>query len=742
MDPLYMGIEGDIISYIELQFPKAREMAVAVQHAVYASLVECRRNDSGKEIVVFDVEVELAQRRACDIRRVEQIALVFSDGGETRLPEVLALRSDFPKVPHLNFRDQEYPRSLCIFDDPPEEVKLHWSAPRVVERIRQWLALTAKGTLHLNDQPLEPLLPGSLCQLVVPHDLFTAVSGSEILVVGKPIDSGHGIKTFIATRVEEKKTQPDGFGCVVTPIVAQPQLHGIIAAVPQNLSELHDFLNVGGVDLIGELRKRLKIWKAQSSSIVEATLILIVWLPKQRDATASPETSDLRAFLTTIPIRKIGVEIGIWGDVDGVLGDLIPLDETKAGQQVSLTLLNPHWAFSREQAVEFSGFESEHEMKLVLVGVGALGSQMFMNLVRMGYGQWTLIDDDFLLPHNLGRHALTETFIGFPKAQALAFVANGMLGGEPVAHGVVANVLDTSDETVKEFAEAQMIIDVSTSIPAARHLTHDVESSARRVSLFLNPKATDLVVLSEDQQRTVPLDMIEMQYYRHLLHEPALVHHLRRNDERLRYAASCRDISASIPQELVALHAALGSRAVRTIASTEDACATVLSCNPNDLTVAHYRIPLASAIAHKFGEWTLYTDEWFIKKVFAARASKLPNETGGVLLGSYDMQRKIIYLVDTIPSPPDSQEWPTMYIRGYEGLGQELDRVARITANQLTYAGEWHSHPADVECKPSRDDQKAFECLSEVMELDGLPPLMLIVGDNTQYQFYLGHMDA
>ena len=738
---MYIKIEGEIIPCTELQFPQARETTAAVQSAVYASLVECRRNGWGEEIVVFDAEVELAQRRVCDIRRVERIALVFGVSDEIRLPEILALRSDFPKVPHLNIRDQEYPRSLCIFDEPPAEVRLHWSAPRVVEHIRRWLALTAKGTLHAEDQPLEPLLPGSLYQLIVPHDLFTAVPGSEILVVGKPIDSGHRLKTFIATRIEEKKAYLDGFGCVVTPIVAQPQPHGVIAAVPQNLDELHDFLSVGSIDLLGELRKRLKIWKGQNSTIVEATLILIVWLPKQRDATVLPETSDLRAFLITIPIRKIGVEIGIWGDVDGALGDLISPDETKTGQQVPLTLLNPHWAFSREKAVAVSGFESEDEVKLVLVGVGALGSQMFMNLVRMGYGQWTLIDDDFLLPHNLGRHALTEPFIGFPKAQALAFIAKGILGDETVAHGVVANALDTSDETAKAFAEAHMIIDVSTSISAARHLTHNVESSARRVSLFLNPKATDLVVLSEDRQRTVPLDMIEMQYYRYLLYEPVLEHHLQRNDDRLRYAASCRDISASIPQDLVALHAALSSRAVRTIASTEDASATVWACNTSDLTVARYSIPLASPIAYEFGEWTLYTDEWFFNMIFAARASKLPNETGGVLLGSYDMQRKIIYLSDTILSPPDSQEWPILYIRGYEGLGQDLDRVERITANQLTYVGEWHSHPAGAECKLSLDDQKAFEWQGEVMELDGLPPLMLIACDNNKYQFYLGNIE-
>ena len=39
-----------------------------------------------------------------------------------------------------------------------------------------------------------------------------------------------------------------------------------------------------------------------------------------------------------------------------------------------------------------------------------------MNLVRSGFGIWTLIDEDELMPHNLARHALPPWCVGMPKA--------------------------------------------------------------------------------------------------------------------------------------------------------------------------------------------------------------------------------------------------------------------------------------------------------------------------------------
>ena len=151
-----------------------------------------------------------------------------------------------------------------------------------------------------------------------------------------------------------------------------------------------------------------------------------------------------------------------------------------------------------------------------------------------------------------------------------------------------------------------------------------------------------------------------------------------------------------------------------------------------------YAFSVRDPIRCKKGEWTLCADEGFIDKAHEARTRKLPNETGGVLLGSYDMQRKIVYVVDCLPAPPDSEEWPTLYIRGYRRLRLKIEKIQQITVNELQYIGEWHSHPPGCSVKPSHDDRQVFNWLSDHMKIDGLPPLMLIVGDPGKYAFYLG----
>ncbi len=47
------------------------------------------------------------------IRSVERIALVFSPD-DVSYPDVLALRADFPRVPHINLRVDEFPRAGWI----------------------------------------------------------------------------------------------------------------------------------------------------------------------------------------------------------------------------------------------------------------------------------------------------------------------------------------------------------------------------------------------------------------------------------------------------------------------------------------------------------------------------------------------------------------------------------------------------------------------------------------------------
>lgn len=733
-----LQMPGTNVSSSELILTKATALVSAVEVNPYTQLIECQKLNDECEVVVIDIDVELGQNRVNDIRAIERVAICIKDL-DIAPPEVLALRTDFPLVPHLNLRSQEFPRSLCLFEEPYIEIKRRLTASAFLERIREWLAQTAKGVLHGEDQPLEPLLPYSLNQVVLPAEIFTEELKAQLLTVVGPITGTHGIKTFIAQEFianQQPKQQPL---YIALPIIGHSQVHGVIHSAPQTLAELHQYLLQAGIDLLEFLRKELKSITTYHPNLQQAQILLIVWLNKKRSDASAVEAADVRAFMLNSPLIKVGSDIGIWDMVDKEIGTLLKIDSTKNGQQTPIALMNPQLAFTPELAAEYNGFRERNELKLALVGVGALGSQLLMNLVRMGFGQWTVIDDDMLFPHNLAHHVLSNSVVGLPKASSVAKMMNELFGDKVIVRAIVENVLDLdSTPNLKgTLNSADMIVDASASISVARSLCYDYPSNAKKISLFLNPTGTDLVALFEGTDRKITLDMTEMQYYRGILHNPLLQTHLQMKREKIRYASSCRDISGTVSQDLIALHAALAAKAIQVASQILDPFIWIWQFDQNQTAINKIEIPVENEIRLSIGEWTLVTDEGFLKTIFAARSGSLPSETGGVLVGSYDMPRKTVYVVDTILSPPDSVEWPTVYIRGCQGLTNKLNTIISTTAGQLEYIGEWHSHPDQTPISPSSLDVAAFQKLAQIMNANGIPPLMLIAGENNEYNFFL-----
>ena len=258
----FFEVDGKVISTGDLRISKAEDFAKAVESAAYAHLIECRRTTSSNEIIVFNAEVEIGQKTVHDIRSFERIAVTF-EVSDTKMPEVLALRRDFPLVPHLNLQyKKESPQSLCVTEQKYSEWKLRSTGTTFVEDIRQWLSLTAKGRLHAEDQPLEPLLVGSEGELILPSDLFTKAIDSELLSITL-VDSGNGRGTFIAKRPKSVDEVQNPFEYVATVFHSTPQPHGVIRRAPTTLFELHEFLKGSNLDLLGELRNCLKAWKNQ-----------------------------------------------------------------------------------------------------------------------------------------------------------------------------------------------------------------------------------------------------------------------------------------------------------------------------------------------------------------------------------------------------------------------------------------------------------------------------------------------
>ncbi len=722
-----------------LNLPRAAAVAhhLVAGRAEFAKMVEACRSADGTETVIIDLEVEVPQAPLHDIRPIERIALRFRPVDES-FPEALALRTDFPEVPHLILQRDEYPKSLCLYDQPWAELKLRWTAAAFIERVRTWLALTARGELHAGDQPLEPILLAWEHHIVLPADIFeaTADGGPGRLYV-QLVEGGPGAGVLVARHAGNPRADVRDAKFVATTFKCQPQEHGVIRRTPTNLRELARVIEAAGLDLLTELRRVLVVWR-EFADIHKAAVILIIWFPKTRAAGAQPESTDVWAFALHKSIDELAPILEAWDTKGGKTPGLILHTgfSADAGSEVGVSLLNPTFTLTRTLAATLNGITPSH-LNVTAIGAGALGSQVLMNLVRCGCRVQTIIDHDRLFPHNLSRHGLEGFAIGAPKAVAFAEVAHSILEADAKPRPIVADVLVPGEEraaVADALASAEVILDLSASVPVARAIARDHAGAARRVSAFLSPSGRDVVLLAEDSERTVRLDHLEHQLYRHILTDPALAGHLKRNEGRLRYARSCRDVSSDLPQHLASLHAAIVSHGIREALARPNATIRAWRAG-DDLSVQKVDIETLPTIEHEVGGWRVCTDQHFVDRIARLRREKLPNEIGGVLLGSFDLPRRIIYLVDTIPSPPDSKEWPTLYVRGSEGLLAEVNRTSATTGGMLQYVGEWHSHPRGVPPLPSADDCTVFAWLTELMDRDGFPALMLIASDSENVVF-------
>ena len=237
------------------------------------------------------------------------------------------------------------------------------------------------------------------------------------------------------------------------------------------------------------------------------------------------------------------------------------------------------------------------------------------------------------------------------------------------------------------------------------------------------------MLLAEPADRAIRLDAIEMQYYRAVVRLEALHGTLSEAASRERYGRSCRDVSSLLPHALLKMFAGMAAQALPIALAQAGPQLKVWRFHESSMAVDAIEVPLYPVIESQFDEWTAVIDEGLIAALRAMRDEKLPNETGGVLLGTIDLARRVVYVVDFIPSPPDSEEWPTCYIRGATGLKEQVERVHMSTGGQLHYLGEWHSHPKGCSPYPSADDIKVFTWITEALDVDDLPGVMMIVAE-------------
>lgn len=686
---------------------------------------EMLRTDTA-DLIILTLHPEVPSHPVNPIQWDEPIAFLLPDDPQQE-PGIFALREDFPAVPHLIRPVEAIPGQLCLFDRPYAEYRARLSGQRLVEQTLLWLKLTARGTLHGEDQPMEALMHRSAGILVLPASMRTGDFQPTSLARRRD-DPNSPFQVIVSSE--------GGTDVVFLQVTTAPMTHGVIRRQPRTLRDLHSMLQSdANTDLGAVLIDQVRAHYSDITQHGQRLVIIHLRLPKSRAEGAPASGVEHMAFiLCDTTLSQLGQALDLWvPDCSGVMGMVWqPTPDLEKFDSIVLESITVVFDTSRQDRAAISGLPI-NARQFVALGAGALGSQVIANLVRAGQGSWVIADDDVVLPHNLVRHALSGDVIGWNKAKVCSFTMNRTFQDAQTL-GVAGDALKPAPDLQVHLDAADVICDFTASAPVTRRIALSSEFG-RRASAFLNPTGQDLVLLVESSNRQVRLDYLEHGYLQALVDGDTHASHYHSVPTHLRYGGGCRDISAQLPQDLLALHAATASRALRRALTNEIGLAALWRVNDDGSVTAH-DLPTPTYLQIEQNGWLLHYDPAVLAAARAQRESALdsltPVETGGTLVGSIDLDRRHLYVTGLRPPPPDSRHYPAAFERGVAALRSEFEHIEARTGGALTYLGEWHTHPRGMASQPSGDDRRLLAWLRDMMAPSGFPGVMLIIGEQDE----------
>ncbi len=665
----------------------------------------------------------------------ERLSLVFYSE-ESRMPEVLALREDFPITLHRNNVKKGEPASLCLYFQPWEVVERSWTSQSHLNRLLWWLTETAKGTLHREDQPVEQFYFHSPFEIILPPDFDKKIRQDNLVLTLVRVEERVFLGNFL--EVSQAKNVQIDLTCIVLNL--QPLIHGAVEHLPYDLGTLDGQFASRGATLFKLLCAEIErlVNGEGVSKTASDKILLILHIPIQRNDSNVVEQIEHKAFCLDINLGQLGEACGVL--VDGTDGKYYKIHSFDGSLNISnswrcigIDPIEVAFSLTHSVARQASGINADTaEFSGVLAGVGALGSSLAEIWYREAWGTWTFVDPDYIKPHNLARHTAKHFQVGQFKVNAVKqIVEETYFDSYAKASAIVDSVTNWSNTNLKTAIEsADILIDATTTLTVPRDLA--IANIKRAASVFLTPSGYGSVLLLEDSERKVRLDGLEAQYYGEILNNSWGEQHLTGHQGHLWVGAGCRDVSRVISVELLQLHAATLARQIRLRRDSAEAVISIWHVDPQSGAISVNTVSPSATLIVGVNNWQIVWNERLQDKARQIRSAKLPNETGGVLLGYIDQKLHSIFVVDILSAPLDSLSDSSSFTRGFQGLEKQIQTAQTSTANIVSYIGEWHSHPPGISSKPSSQDIKLLNYLAETLISDGLPGVMLIVGENKE----------
>ena len=693
-------------------------------------------NPRSQSIIVVLSDGSFSTDNETGIHRFERLALTYYPYSNLRW-QVRALRKDFPVTIHQNHVPEGEPRFLCLYIQPWQLVERLWTPELFLKRIFWWLRATAEGTIHGDDQPIEHLFFSSHTHVLLPEGYFQSKDKlKQNLVFEKVAHRDVQAVTWIGKYSDDKNIQTTR--CLAVSVFLEPIENGPVEEYPSTLGGLEDILVRRGSSVIHPLRKTLLNHVTENGIELNpedngVVLVLLV-IPRIRDGVC--ENYEYRSFIIYSGIGSLSENLSIPFKISS---ENKRYKETNMDKKDDdrwrahpLSPINARCYPSKKDIRRYSGLNPDDNGPTgVIAGVGALGSLLAEIWNREGWGDWSYVDDDIVQAHNVVRHISSRSDIGRPKAVAVDSIlenthSNSVQGR---SRAFVSSIVSGQKDLDSVIKKSNLIVDVTTTLHVPRVISVS-DNFPRTVSAFITPSGMASVMLLEDRGRNVRCNSLEAQYYRALLEEDWGENHLS-GAGRLWVGAGCREVTLSMSNELMHLHAAILSRQIRNKSSNNEARICIWEHQDDSGGTIPHDVPVNPCHTITLGDWKVLYDDGFLQDVIAYRRDSLPNETGGIIFGIVDQKDATITLVKAYPAPENSKSTPSGFSRGAYKSKEVIENCHKRTTEIVTYVGEWHSHPRNCGAEPSDHDIRQLNFLSCSLRAEGMPALMMIVSDDS-----------
>jgi integrative and conjugative element protein (TIGR02256 family) len=708
------------------------------------------------------------EQPAARLRDRERFLLLITRDYPFQHPWVWVTHDRFSGVPHVQWR-----RHLCLYVSPSTEWQPADGMFGLMERLLLWLDRAAAGSLEAAGEPLHPPVAYSTPEagaVILRADTPPVPDVSELLLAvlrprdGDQVDIVGWLPLAEAlSNIEDLSVPAGSYGpagdldlglAVMLAETSDFEFPSTVTALRRMLAAhaVGDDLLLAGLSLLALFRG--KIAKSAGRNDEAGSVYVVIGTPMRGHAGGARHQHVVAWRFDDLGTRAsslLDVSLSPYQAVRDLAPDVRALVETWLGlaelRWVRVYDARPQVTVRRDTGSPMAALAGR---RVLLLGAGALGSQIATHLVRARVGELQLVDNSKVSPGVLVRQDFVDTDIDEFKALALArrlkavdadvvikastIDAHELFRDDSGASGVDLIIDATANMALAERIERHLlagtqhppVITMLVGFQAARGIALVAPAGYPGAGADLLRK-TKITVSTAARLRPFADDFFpDPPRSRHFQPEPGC--------SEATFTGSNAQMAALAGTLLLHAQSHLGdakaSMTLFDLGLDAEPHLETLSVRPDTITeTAGYTVRIAPNVIH----------EWRAETRLMARLREPDVETGGVLLGEIDDACRVIWVSMATGPPPDSHASATAFVCGVEGVDDLVAHHDQRTRGAVRFLGLWHTHPYGA-AAPSHMDQRGMtELLVPVAKAPRRALLVILGGPGDWEPWRDGH---